>query len=218
MGTPPSNAGGSHVTEAQSSPTDVHLTFSGGLGTSGYRCGGRGGDGVRSRKCVFPPQRSVFSFNEQKFSNILRVLVRMSIKCLQTFKRSQVPVGNPAGTETPPTHNLHEELRLVLPSRVGHGDGVGALVLLHRSFDHKAAQGLPGLHPDPPLRLRHHLPPETQGERHRRGSGPARILTLSPLIQQTVGAGSPLISTSRRSLFPATTVMTFLLLAPLVSR
>lgn len=41
---------------------------------------------------------------------------------------------------------------------------------------------------------------------------------MSPLIQQTVGAGSPLISTSRRSLFPATTVMTFLLLAPLVSR
>lgn len=36
MGTPPSNAGGSHVIMAQSSPTDVHLTFSGGLGTSGY--------------------------------------------------------------------------------------------------------------------------------------------------------------------------------------
>lgn len=35
MGTPPSNAGGSHVITAVSSPTDVHLTFSGGLGTSG---------------------------------------------------------------------------------------------------------------------------------------------------------------------------------------
>lgn len=35
MGTPPSNAGGSHVIVPQSSPTDVHLTFSGGLGTSG---------------------------------------------------------------------------------------------------------------------------------------------------------------------------------------
>lgn len=35
MGTPPSNAGGSHVIMAESSPTDVHLTFSGGLGTSG---------------------------------------------------------------------------------------------------------------------------------------------------------------------------------------
>lgn len=34
-GTPPSNAGGSHVITALSSPTDVHLTFSGGLGTSG---------------------------------------------------------------------------------------------------------------------------------------------------------------------------------------
>lgn len=37
MGTPPSNAGGSHVIMAESSPTDVHLTFSGGLGTSGDR-------------------------------------------------------------------------------------------------------------------------------------------------------------------------------------
>lgn len=34
-GTPPSKAGGSHVITAESSPTDVHLTFSGGLGTSG---------------------------------------------------------------------------------------------------------------------------------------------------------------------------------------
>lgn len=34
-GTPPSYAGGSHVTQADSSPTDVHLTFSGELGTSG---------------------------------------------------------------------------------------------------------------------------------------------------------------------------------------
>lgn len=32
------------MTVAQSSPTDVHLTFSGGLGTSGYRCGGREGE------------------------------------------------------------------------------------------------------------------------------------------------------------------------------
>lgn len=43
-------------------------------------------------------------------------------------------------------------------------------------------------------------------------------LTLFPLIQHTVGAGSPVISTSSRSLFPATTVMTFLLPVPLVSR
>lgn len=35
MGTPPSNEGGSHVIMAESSPTDAHLTFSGGLGTSG---------------------------------------------------------------------------------------------------------------------------------------------------------------------------------------
>lgn len=35
MGTPPSKAGGSHVIVAESSPTDVHLTFSGGFGTSG---------------------------------------------------------------------------------------------------------------------------------------------------------------------------------------
>lgn len=35
IGTPPSNAGGSHVIMAESSPTDVHLTFSGELGTSG---------------------------------------------------------------------------------------------------------------------------------------------------------------------------------------
>lgn len=34
-GTPPSNDGGSHVMKAESSPTDVHLTFSGALGTSG---------------------------------------------------------------------------------------------------------------------------------------------------------------------------------------
>lgn len=41
MGTPPSNAGGSHVIVAQSSPTDVHLTFSGGLGTSAEAGRGR---------------------------------------------------------------------------------------------------------------------------------------------------------------------------------
>lgn len=34
-GTPPSNDGGSHVIVAESSPTDVHLVFPGGLGTSG---------------------------------------------------------------------------------------------------------------------------------------------------------------------------------------
>lgn len=33
--------------------------------------------------------------------------------------------------------------------------------------------------------------------------------TWSPLDQTTVGAGSPVISTSRRSLFPATTMMVF---------
>ena len=43
-------------------------------------------------------------------------------------------------------------------------------------------------------------------------------VTLFPFIQHTVGAGSPVISTSSRSLFPATTVITFLVLAPLVSR
>lgn len=46
----------------------------------------------------------------------------------------------------------------------------------------------------------------------------ARLLTCLPRVQHTVGGGSPLISTSRRSLFPATTVMTFLLPPPLVSR
>ena len=35
MGAPPSNLGGSHVMVAVSSPTPIHLTFSGGLGTSG---------------------------------------------------------------------------------------------------------------------------------------------------------------------------------------
>lgn len=44
------------------------------------------------------------------------------------------------------------------------------------------------------------------------------FLTWSPFIQHTVGAGSPVISTSRRSLFPATTMMVFLLPEPLVSR
>lgn len=33
-GAPPSNLGGSQIMEAQSSPTPVHLTFSGGSGTS----------------------------------------------------------------------------------------------------------------------------------------------------------------------------------------
>ena len=35
MGTPPVNAGASHVIVPQSSPTDEHMTFSGGLGKSG---------------------------------------------------------------------------------------------------------------------------------------------------------------------------------------
>lgn len=43
-------------------------------------------------------------------------------------------------------------------------------------------------------------------------------LTWSSFIQHTVGAGSPVISTSRRSLFPATTVIMFLLPVPLQSR
>lgn len=60
------------MTVAQSSPTDVHLTFSGGLGTSGYRCGGRGGMKRRESrnekrgKSVFP--RARFLFNQQEFS------------------------------------------------------------------------------------------------------------------------------------------------------
>lgn len=44
MGTPPSNAGGSHVIVPEYSPTDVQRTFSGGLGTSAearYRCEGK---------------------------------------------------------------------------------------------------------------------------------------------------------------------------------
>lgn len=60
-----------------------------------------------------------------------------------------------------------------------------------------------------------------KGERHRAAAAarpPRPGRTSSPLIQHTVGAGSPLISTSSRSLFPATTVMTLLVLAPLVSR
>lgn len=83
------------MTVAQSSPTDVHLTFSGGLGTSGYRCvGGRGrGDGekdrVRERKCFFLPRDQYSTtpvlFNEQKFSNILRVFIRISIKCRRLY-------------------------------------------------------------------------------------------------------------------------------------
>lgn len=44
------------------------------------------------------------------------------------------------------------------------------------------------------------------------------LITWFPLIQHTVGAGSPEISTSRRSLLPATTVRTFLLPVLLVSR
>lgn len=45
------------------------------------------------------------------------------------------------------------------------------------------------------------------------------ILTLSPFDQTTVGAGSPVISTSRRSLLPATTMMVFWeTMFPVVSR
>lgn len=34
----------------------------------------------------------------------------------------------------------------------------------------------------------------------------SKVLTLSPFIHTTLGAGSPLIGISKRSLFPATTV------------
>lgn len=45
------------------------------------------------------------------------------------------------------------------------------------------------------------------------------VLTVVPFFQQTVGAGSPLISTSRRTLLPATTIMVFLFTRlPIVSR
>lgn len=57
-----------------------------------------------------------------------------------------------------------------------------------------------------------------QAERHRTPPPHTHTLTLFPFIQHTVGAGSPVISTSSRSLFPATTVMTFLLPVLLVSR
>lgn len=136
----------------------------------------------------------------------------------------------------PLTHNLDEELSLVLAWRVGHADGVDPLVVSHRPLDHEAAQGLILLHADPSLSLRNHLPQgQTDGYvsccSNRWVSPPTRqrfsgssdwrtdlgsgaevglLLTWSPFIQHTSGAGSPVISTSKRSLFPATTVMVFL--------
>ena len=57
-----------------------------------------------------------------------------------------------------------------------------------------------------------------EGKGREGGGGGERVLTVSPFFQHTVGAGSPVISTSRRSLFPATTMIVFLLPEPLVSR
>lgn len=65
----------------------------------------------------------------------------------------------------PLTHNLDKEFGLVLPSRVNHRDGVGALILFHRPLNYEAAQGLPRLHADPSLGLSHHLPHKTKWER-----------------------------------------------------
>ena len=42
--------------------------------------------------------------------------------------------------------------------------------------------------------------------------------TFSPLVQITVGAGSPVIGTSKRSLFPATTTMVESAVRPIQSR
>lgn len=67
-GTPPSNEGGSHVMMAVSSPTDVHLTFSGGSGTSG-EAGHR--EGHKRNICTpvvyFPTRTAWFSSSADSF-------------------------------------------------------------------------------------------------------------------------------------------------------
>lgn len=78
------------MTVAQSSPTDVHLTFSGGLGTSGYRCGGGGDETEREsrnekrEKLAFPRARC--RFNQQEFSKSKHVEAH-SRKFLADFRR-----------------------------------------------------------------------------------------------------------------------------------
>lgn len=70
------------------------------------------------------------------------------------------------------THNPDKEFSFVLSSRVGHGDGVVALVLFLRPLDYKAAQGLPRLHADPSLSLSHLLPHRAgQSERDGHNKG-----------------------------------------------
>lgn len=61
------------------------------------------------------------------------------------------------GEKKPLTHDLDDEIHVVLSSRVVHRDGVEAFVFLLRPLDDEAAQGLPRLHADPPLGLGHHL-------------------------------------------------------------
>lgn len=134
--------------------------------------------------------------------------------------------------QMPRTHDLDGELRRVLSCGVRHADGVEALIASLRPFNYEAAQGLVRLHADPSLALGHHLP--HGGGKRGRTRDMARIretpvielpftfpsfsLTWFPFLQQTVGAGSPVISTSRLSLFPATTVMVLSLPRPLASR
>lgn len=70
------------------------------------------------------------------------------------------------------THDPDKEFRLILSSRVSHGDGVVALIVFLCPLDYKAAQGLPRLHTDPSFGLSHHLPHragQSEGDRQNKG-------------------------------------------------
>lgn len=122
-GAPPSNLGGSQIMEAQSSPTPVHLIFSGGSGTS--------------------DKKIAVYLNTTEKTGQTGICKKTSLVCCPL--RGETSWCYPVKPSL--THNLQKQHSLVLSGRVGDSDGVVALIVSLRPLYDKAAEVFPGLHP-----------------------------------------------------------------------